>query len=233
MYLPAEYSSDGIPSLVSCFSISEDKASTVTVYNENLENVAEVHISGLPEYASYEIAYADEFEFDTRKEIDRTQYNNIPLTDLHIYIEEWLGPVEYELKETDDYTFVIPVYCERGDYALQDFFEYDIYIYGTKYPARGILLKDYGEVIGGVYFRDWWNCYIPTHWGSPEVLGKPDFPGTSGLKVTDMGGRTVFSTLLPEDGIYQIPGSVMSHGMNSVTVTPPDSTPVSTKVLVK
>lgn len=69
--------------------------------------------------------------------------------------------------------------------------------------------------------------------GEPVNVNLRDTSAESGLTVTDMGGRTIYSTLLHSDGTYQIPGTVMRRGMNIVTVTPDGHAPVSTKVLVK
>ncbi len=69
--------------------------------------------------------------------------------------------------------------------------------------------------------------------GEPVRVEVRDTTSAAGLTVTDMGGRTVYSALLPGEGAYQIPGSAMSRGMNVVTLTSGDKAPVSTKVLVK
>ena len=59
-----------------------------------------------------------------------------------------------------------------------------------------------------------------------------DIKGDGQLSVTDIAGRTVFSSKIQENGIYQIPARSLSRGMNIVTVQT-QSGNKSTKVIVK
>lgn len=56
--------------------------------------------------------------------------------------------------------------------------------------------------------------------------------GESRITVTDMKGRTLLNSKVNAEGSYQIPGRIMSNGMNIITVDTPEGKQ-SAKVIVR
>ena len=255
-YLPAEYSVSGKSMMVIAEYDGEygDNTRIIKVYDENLNNVATINIPYITEGVNgfvgispvnFNIGSAgggDHFEII----VSQTLFND----DAEY---EYVAPIVSNDDDEEDKIIGLVVKTESGK-ELQKikvaeghhFSELQLTIIGDK---KYLTVESYDDDR-----NDYCTYYNIDKTSGLRQVGEPvkvsvspviinqgesvnvkvgETKGNASITVSDIQGRTVYTTVANESGVYPIPGSVMSKGMNILTVKTPGKSTHSSKVIVR
>ena len=237
--VPAEYSKSGKPMIVVMVE-GEDRDDVFNVYDEDLNNVATIN---LPHYGyelitpkNYNTGSKDNFHIVVSQTLfnDDEEYEYITYSDDDSQTE---GFVVRTASGNELQKILLPTGHSLDGLELtligdKTYLTAETRASGGDYLTYYAIDKNSGLRQVGMPLKVNVSPTIISRGGSLNVVVR-ESNGSSNITVTDMQGRTVYSSSAKEAGVYQIPGNVMSTGMNVVTVTSQGKAKHSSKVIVR
>ena len=246
-YLPAEYSVSGKSMMVIAeYDEYGDNAGIIKVYDENLNNVATINIPdgyvGISP-VNFNIGSAgggDHLDIIVSQTLfnDDAEYEYVaPIVSndeekkiIGLVVKTESGKELQKIKVIEGHYFMELQLTIIGDkkYLTVESYDDDYNEYSSYYNIdKTSGLRQVGEPVKVSVSP------VIINQGESVNVKVGETKGNASITVSDIQGRTVYTTVANESGVYPIPGSVMSKGMNILTVKTPGKSTHSSKVIVR